>query len=78
MKVTGIGLIIMGGLLLVVSVVYYLTATVPTTTNPEVHWFEPTFALGVGVASAIAGALILTYGGRGYTESTLRPVNTKM
>ncbi len=74
MKVTGIGLLVMGGLLMLFSLVYYLVATAPSANNPESHFFEPIFALGVGVSSAIAGGLILWFGGRGYTEAKLRPV----
>ena len=78
MKITGIGLLVMGGLLMMFSLVYYLIATVPSANNPQSQFFEPIFALGVGVASTVAGGLILWLGGRGYTEAKLRTVSPKM
>ena len=79
MKITAIGLFVIASAMLVFACVSYF-ALAPNedalndTPPPSAAIFSPTIALVVGIVSAIAGVLILRYGGRGYSEKTpVRP-----
>ena len=83
MKITAIGLFVIASALIVFAGVSYFALTPnPDALNdspaPTAAAFSPALALAVGLVSAIAGVLILRFGGRGYSEKTpIRPGNIR-
>lgn len=80
MKITAIGLFVIGfALLLFAGVSYFALTPTPSpdalnnSPLPSGAIFSPTIALVVAIISATVGGLILRYGGRGYTEKTTVP-----
>lgn len=78
MKITAIGLLVISFALLLFAGVSYFALTpnadgLNNTPLPSGAIFSPAIALVVAIVSAIAGGLILRFGGRGYTEKTTVP-----
>ena len=74
MKVTGIGLLVICFALVMFAATSHFILTDPGPGNPasanppSAPMFSPILALIVGAISGLAGAAILIYGGRGYSE----------
>ncbi len=74
MKITALALIAIGVLLLVFAGVTHLILT-PPSGNPSdtpvaTPIFSPLYAIVIAAISAGAGALLLAFGGRGYSQKT--------
>jgi hypothetical protein len=74
MKVTAYALIAIGVLLLLFAGVSHLILTPPSGNPPEsppgAPMFSPLYAIVIASISAGAGALLLVFGGRGYSQKT--------
>ncbi len=77
MKVTGIGLLLIGvPLLLFAGVSHFALAPNPDDLNaatPSAPIFSPAISAIVAVVAMLAGFLILRFGGRGYNEQSVKP-----
>ena len=77
MKVTGIGLLVICFALVMFAATSHFVLTDPGPGNPQpasppgATAFSPLLSLIVGGIAGIAGAAILIYGGRGYSEKKL-------
>jgi len=74
MKITAIGLIVIGIALALFAAVSHLILTPPGGDAPAspagAPIFSPLYALVIAAISAGAGALLLIFGGRGYSKKT--------
>ena len=74
MKVTAIALIAIGVALLLFAGVTHLILTPPSGNPPDspsgAAIFSPLYAIVIAAISAGAGALLLAFGGRGYSQKT--------
>ncbi len=78
MKITGIGLLVIGfALLMFAGVSHFALSPTPDgtdqATTPGAPIFSPAISLLVAALAAIAGFLVLRFGGRGYNEQTVKP-----
>lgn len=70
MKFTGVALILMGMMLLLLGGFSYSQAVAPFGDLGRAFPLNPTFTFVVAAGSLITGALMVRYGGRGFSQTT--------